>query len=143
MRRLAMMMVAAALLCGPAAAQTASSVWDGVYTEAQATQGAAAFAMSCAGCHGAALTGTGEAPALEGAQFVSDFDGLTMDHLLDRIRTTMPQDNPASLPREQYAAILAFLLKANGFPAGSKPLDSRSEYLTGIRFEANHKQMER
>ncbi len=57
----------------------------------------------------------------------SDFDGLTMDHLLDRIRTTMPQDNPASLPREQYAAILAFLLKANGFPAGAKALDSRSE----------------
>jgi hypothetical protein len=58
-----------------------------------------------------------------------------MDHLLDRIRTTMPQDNPASLPREQYAAIQAFLLKANGFPAGSKPLDSRSEYLTGIRWQ--------
>jgi hypothetical protein len=48
----------------------------------------------------------------------------------------MPQDNPGSLPREQYAAILAFLLKANGFPAGAKPLDQRSEYLTGIRFDA-------
>jgi mono/diheme cytochrome c family protein len=134
MRRLAI--ITLALSCGTASAQTASSVWDGAYSEAQAAQGGAAFAVSCAGCHGAALTGTGEAPALQGGQFIGDFDGLTMDHLLDRIRTTMPQDNPASLPREQYAAILAFILKANGFPAGSKALDSRSEYLSAIRFEA-------
>jgi mono/diheme cytochrome c family protein len=119
-----------------ALAQGGSSVWEGVYTEAQAGQGAAGFAASCASCHGAALTGTGEAPALQGPQFVSDFSGLSMDRLLDRIRTTMPQDNPGSLPREQYAAILAFLLKANGFPAGAKALDQRSEYLTGIRFDA-------
>jgi mono/diheme cytochrome c family protein len=119
-----------------ALAQGSSSVWDGIYTEDQAAQGAAAFAAACASCHGAALTGTGEAPALQGAQFVSDFSGLTMDRLLDRIRTTMPQDNPGSLPREQYAAILAFLMKANGFPSGAKPLDQRGEYLTGIRFDA-------
>jgi mono/diheme cytochrome c family protein len=134
MRRLALM--AMVLWCGTASAQTPSSVWDGVYTEAQAAQGGSAFAASCASCHGAALTGTGEAPALQGGQFIGDFNGLTMDRLLDRIRTTMPQDNPASLPREQVAAILAFILKANGFPAGTKALDSRSEYLTGIRFEA-------
>ena len=119
-----------------AMAQPTQSVWDGVYTEAQAGRGETGFAMRCASCHGAALTGTGEAPALQGAQFVSDFNGETVGDLFDRIRTTMPQDNPASLPREQYAAILAFILKANGFPAGPKALDSRSEYLTGIRFEA-------
>jgi mono/diheme cytochrome c family protein len=134
MRRL--VMLAAVLWCGTASAQTTSSVWDGIYTEAQAAQGADGFAASCAACHGAALTGTGEAPALQGGQFIGDFDGLTMDRLLDRIRTTMPQDNPGALPRDQYAAILAFILKANGFPAGAKALDSRSEYLTGIRFEA-------
>src|SRR4051812_21599732 len=103
MRRLAMMAVAAALPCAAAWAQTPSSVWDGIYTEAQAAQGANAFGASCASCHGAALTGTGEAPALQGGQFIGNFDGLTMDRLLDRIRTTMPQDSPASLPREQYA----------------------------------------
>jgi mono/diheme cytochrome c family protein len=120
----------------PAAAQPAQSVWDGIYTEGQAARGADGFAAACASCHGALLTGTGEAPALQGAQFVSDFDGETVGDLFDRIRTSMPQDRPASLPREQYADILAFILKANAFPAGTRELDRRSEYLKAIRFTA-------
>ena len=120
----------------PAMAQPATSVWDGIYTEAQAARGADGFAMSCASCHGAGLTGTGEAPALQGPQFVSDFDGETVGDLFDRIRTSMPQDRPASLSRDQYADILAFVLKANAFPAGPKELDRRSEYLKAIRFTA-------
>ena len=133
MRRLLCVLVLAAV---PAMGQTATSVWDGIYTEAQAARGADGFAANCASCHGAGLTGTGEAPALQGPQFVSDFDGETVGDLFDRIRTTMPQDRPASLSRDQYADILAFVLKANAFPAGQKELDRRSEYLKAIRFTA-------
>src|ERR1700745_2061023 len=104
---------------GSAQAQTAS-VWDGVYTDAQAARGEAGFGAHCANCHGANLGGTGEAPALAGPQFLSDFDGLTLGDLFDRIRTTMPQDNPGSLMRDQYADILAFILKANALPSGAK-----------------------
>ena len=118
------------------AQQTTSSVLDGVYTVAQALQGAEAFAQHCAVCHGASLGGVGEAPALIGAQFISDFDGLTLGDLLERIRTTMPQDNPGALSRDQYSDILAFVLKSNGFPAGARELDKRSEYLNVIRFDA-------
>ncbi len=118
-----------------ARAQTAS-VWDGIYTDAQAARGGAEFSAHCASCHGAGLDGTGDAPALTGAQFLSDFNGLTVGALFDRIRTTMPQDNPASLTRDQYADILAFLLKSNGLPAGARELDRRSEYLKAIGFEA-------
>lgn len=118
-----------------ARAQT-MSVWNGVYTEAQAERGAAGFTGHCANCHGANLAGTGEAPALVGPQFLSDFDGLSAGDLFDRIRTTMPQDNPGSLTRDQYADILAFLLKANGMPSGPKELDRRSEYLKVIGFSA-------
>jgi mono/diheme cytochrome c family protein len=119
-----------------ARAQTTTSVWDGVYTDAQAARGSAEFGAHCAGCHGATLDGTGEAPALVGAQFLSDFNGLTVGALYDRIRTSMPQDNPASLSREQYADILAFLFKSNAIPGGAKELDRRSEYLKAISFEA-------
>ena len=137
MHRTLSLAAALVVVAGIAAmAQPASSVWDGIYTDAQAARGSEAYAKSCAACHGAALTGTGEAPALQGGQFVSDFNGETVGDLFDRIRTTMPQDNPASLTRDQYADILAFLLKANGFPAGAKELDRRSEYLKAIRFEA-------
>jgi mono/diheme cytochrome c family protein len=122
---------------GTVAAQTTSSVWDGIYTEAQAGRGAQDFAQVCAACHGAALGGSGEAPALSGGQFIGDFDGQTVGDIFDRIRTTMPQSAPGVLSRDQYADILAFLLKSNGFPAGQAELDKRSDYLKAISFEAN------
>jgi mono/diheme cytochrome c family protein len=113
-----------------------SSVLDGIYTDAQAARGAAAYPQHCAACHGASLGGLGEAPALAGAQFISDFNGLTVGDLFDRIRTTMPLNNPAGLSRDQYADILSFILKSNGYPAGQKELNRRSEFLNAIRFEA-------
>ena len=121
------------LVAAPAQAQT---IWDGVYTDQQAIRGGGGFASHCASCHGADLGGTGEAPALSGPKFLSDFDGLSLGDLFDRIRTTMPQDNPGSLARDQIADILAYLLKANALPAGTKELDRRSEYLKPIGFSA-------
>ena len=132
----------AAALCLSAAvgssvwAQSGSSVADGVYTDAQAGRGETAFAAQCAPCHGQTLQGNGEAPALTGADFTADWIGLTLGDLFDRIRTTMPQDTPGKLSRDQYADILAFVLKANGYPAGQKDLDKRSEYLKAIGFVA-------
>jgi mono/diheme cytochrome c family protein len=118
------------------AQETTSSVLDGVYTEVQAGRGAASFAQNCAVCHGASLRGVGEAPALAGAQFVSDFNGLTLGDLFERMRTTMPLNNPGVLSRDQYADILAFMLKSNGYPTGERELYRRSELLNTIRFEA-------
>ena len=133
MRRTSLVLILLIAGAGLAAAQTAS-VWDGVYTDAQAARGETGFGAHCANCHGANLGGTGEAPALAGPQFLSDFDGLTLGDLFDRIRTTMPQGNPGSLTRDQYADILAFVLKANALPSGAKELDRRSEYLKAIGF---------
>jgi S-disulfanyl-L-cysteine oxidoreductase SoxD len=131
--------IAAALLLASAAAgaqETTGSARDGVYTLAQASQGAQAYAQHCAVCHGASLGGVGEAPALIGAQFISDFDGLTLGDLFERIRMTMPLTNPGALSPDQYSDILAFVLKSNGFPAGPRELYKRSEYLNVIRFDA-------
>ena len=129
-RRAVMLVMLAA---APAQGQT---IWDGVYTQEQAIRGSGGFAGHCASCHGADLGGTGEAPALSGPKFLSDFDGLSLGDLFDRIRTTMPQDNPGSLTRDNVADILAYLLKANALPAGPKALDRRSEYLKAIAFSA-------
>jgi mono/diheme cytochrome c family protein len=118
------------------AQETTSSVLDGVYTDAQAARGGDAFAQNCAVCHGATLGGLGEAPALVGALFISDFNGLTVGDLFDRIRTTMPLNAPGTLGRERYADVLAFILKSNGYPAGQRDLDRRSEFLNTIAFEA-------
>ena len=137
--RCAATVIAAALWTVHTAAraqETTSSVLDGVYTDEQATRGAEGFTQNCAVCHGAALGGMGEAPALVGAQFISDFNGLTLGDLFDRIRTTMPLNRPGALSRDQYADILAFLLRTNGYPAGPRELYRRSEFLNTIRFEA-------
>jgi len=135
MRVTGMVLLALTTMVSYAHAQTAS-IWDGVYTEDQAARGNTGFTAHCASCHGADMGGTGEAPALSGPRFLSDFDGLSLGDLFDRIRTTMPQDNPGSLTRDQVADILAFLLKANTLPSGSKELDRRSEYLKPIGFSA-------
>jgi S-disulfanyl-L-cysteine oxidoreductase SoxD len=136
MRRPAIFLLAFATAALTAAKAQTTSVWDGVYTDVQAARGAQTFVASCAGCHGGTLGGTGEAPALVGLQFLSDFNGLTLGDVFDRIRTSMPQNNPGSLTRDQYADTLAYILKANAMPAGAKELDRRSEYLKAIGFEA-------
>ncbi|MBN9555198.1 MAG: c-type cytochrome, partial [Alphaproteobacteria bacterium] len=64
---------------GSASAQTSSSVLDGVYTEAQAARGMVQYSQHCAACHGSGLTGNGEAPALVGVEFISNWAGLTVD----------------------------------------------------------------
>jgi len=120
----------------PQAQDTPRSVWDGVYTEAQAERGASAYAQNCSKCHGASLAGLGEAKPLTGPEFLSIWNGLTLGDLFDRSRKTMPLDKPASLSRDTYADIVAYVLKFNGFPAGGAELDRRSEVLAGISFEA-------
>ena len=124
-------------LAGAAVAQnTGKSVWQGIYTADQAERGAGIYAQRCGACHGAALNGTGEAPALVGGEFVSHWDTMTVGDLYDRVRTTMPQNDPMSMTREEYVDVLAFLLKNNGFPVGSQPLDKRSEVLATIGITA-------
>ncbi|WP_293905407.1 c-type cytochrome [Phenylobacterium sp.] len=125
------------LLAGQLRAQDGpKSVWDGVYTDAQAERGKAAYTQSCVFCHGPDLAGTGEAKPLAGPEFLSSWNGLSVGELLDRTRTTMPQEHPGSLERSAYADILAYLLKFNGYPAGPTELAQRSEFLTGVRIDA-------
>jgi sugar lactone lactonase YvrE/mono/diheme cytochrome c family protein len=137
MRRLVFTVVVAALLTSQLRAQDAvKSVWDGVYTDAQAERGLAAYAQHCNTCHGGDLAGTGEAKPLAGPEFLSSWNGLSMAELFDRTRTSMPMQAPASLDRATYADILAYVLKFNGFPAGQAELAQKSEMLTAIRIDA-------
>jgi mono/diheme cytochrome c family protein len=133
---------AAALLTGLALAatvqaqSTSRSVWDGIYNAEQAARGEAQYNARCGACHGVTLNGTGEAPGLSGGEFVSHYDQLTIADLFDRVRTTMPQNDPGSMSRDEYADVVAFLLKSNGFPAGTAPLDRRSEVMATIGIQA-------
>jgi cytochrome c len=99
------------------------SVWDGVYSDAQAKRGQELYREQCAGCHLESLGGADMAPALAGDSFRTQWNDLLVADLFDRIRISMPQDTPASLSRQAYVDIVAHILKANNFPAGDTDLD--------------------
>jgi mono/diheme cytochrome c family protein len=117
-------------------AQQSASVWDGVYSQAQASRGETLYSKECASCHGAALDGSGQAPPLSGADFKGNWNGQSVDDLFEKVKTSMPADQPGKLSREQNADILAFLLGFNGFPAGPKDLPGDAATLQRIRFES-------
>lgn len=117
------------------AASESRSVWDGVYTDEQAKRGQAVYRKECAACHGASLTGGESAPPLTGGAFLSNWNGLTLGDLFDRIRKTMPQNTPGKLTKQQNADVLAFTLTANKFPSGKTELSQKTEFLKEIRFE--------
>jgi mono/diheme cytochrome c family protein len=124
------------LAAGLLAAQTTRSVWDGVYTSEQSQRGAALYASNCASCHGSALGGGESAPPLTGGEFSSNWNGLTVGDLFERIRTTMPADRPGKLTREQDADVLAYMLSVSQFPPGKAELEHQAEVLRQIRFDA-------
>jgi mono/diheme cytochrome c family protein len=126
----------AILLAAALAAQGSRSVWDGVYTDEQARRGEQGYAQKCAACHGAQLLGADEAPALAGAQFLSNYNGQAVDDLFERIRVSMPAEKPGSLSRQQIADIVAYIFRFNSFPAGSKELSTQAEVLKQIRIVA-------
>jgi mono/diheme cytochrome c family protein len=91
------------------------------YTEAQATQGAAAFRASCMSCHGDRGQG-GEGPALVGPQFDANWRGGPAKDLYAYVTEFMPADKPQSLSRDTYIVLVAHILKMNNVPAGEQPL---------------------
>jgi mono/diheme cytochrome c family protein len=129
-----------ALLIAMALAQDATrSVWDGVYTEEQASRGQGLYNQHCASCHADTLTGGEMSPPLAGGDFLANWNGLTLGELFDRIRTTMPQNKPGKLSREVNADITAFILSFNKFPAGKTELPHATEFLKEIRIESEKK----
>ena len=126
-----------------AAQSAAHSVWDGVYTEEQARRGETLYHDKCALCHGDKLTGGESAPPLTGGAFVSNWNGLTLDILFERIRVSMPSDNPARVGRQPKADILAYMLSMNSFPSGNADLPPKTELLKDILFEATRKPEEK
>ena len=119
--------------CSLAAASR--TVWDGVYTKAQATRGQTAYAEECMKCHGENLGGGEAGPPLAGKEFLEKWNGKTAGNLFGEIRKTMPSDDPGNLSSRQYADLVAYILSVNEFPAGQKELEREMAALDEIRIE--------
>ena len=85
-----------------------------VFSSAQAGEGERLFRASCQGCH--------EIREFSGIRFTIRGSGQTVGELFEVVSTTMPQGSPGSLDSEAYAALVAFLLRLNGYPAGESTL---------------------
>lgn len=107
------------------AQETAKTVADGVYTDAQAVRGAASFDAACSGCHRADLSGA-DGPALRDERFARNFAGKDLKTLYTKIATTMPRGAPGSLGDDIYLDIVTHVLKENGFPAGPQELTANA-----------------
>jgi hypothetical protein len=129
---------ALAFVSGRATSRLAArTVWDSVYTAAQAGRGETAYAKTCARCHGASLGGGDESPALTGGNFLGNWNGLPLSDLQTRIKTTMPSDSVGIYDKKLVTDVMAFLLKANGFPAGSTELSVETDSLKDIVVKAS------
>jgi hypothetical protein len=112
----------------------AHTTWDSVFTDSQAMRGDTLYKATCMKCHGATLAGTDSAVSLAGNDFLVNWDGLTLDQLYDKMLTTMPSDNPKSLPSGTIIDILAFVLSKNSFPSGKAVLPDDVAVLKDIKF---------
>jgi len=112
------------------AQETGKTVADNVYSDVQATRGAASYDTSCSGCHRPDLGGA-NGPALRGERFARIFGGKDLKTLYTKIATTMPRGAAASLGDAVYLDIVAHILRENGFPAGDSELTA--EALSGLQ----------
>jgi cytochrome c len=103
----------------------AISVWDGVYTEEQASRGQARYLQLCLSCHHAALQGDREvgAPALAGEAFLTEWHDVTVETLFETIYSTMPVESPGTLGLQESIDLVAYILHVNGVPAGQEELE--------------------
>lgn len=111
------------------------TVWEGVYTDAQANRGQESYKTLCGHCHRDNLTGGGSeagAPALAGPIFTVRWRDQPLAEMFLTIGTTMPKNKPDSLTPNVVIDIVSFLLKANEMPAGRDELPPDLEKLQQI-----------
>ena len=115
------------LLASPGAQAPTKSVKAGVYGAAQADRGQALYRSKCASCH---------APnRFTDDLFYTSFAGKPLWEMFDVISDTMPEDDPGGMKKEEYADVIAYLLKLNGFPAGIANLPTDKDALSAIVME--------
>lgn len=109
---------------------TRSALWtqeltldDGVYTEAQADRGAELYRRACSECH---------LPD-EYKGYLRRWVGVPVSFFFESVRSTMPQDNPGALDRDEYADVLTYIFRINGAPMGEEEMSAEQEALDAIQ----------
>lgn len=104
---------------GPLA--TATRAGQGLFTAAQASRGQQVFNQACLSCH--------MVKDQTGVVFRTKWGNGGLGALFSRISTTMPENAAGSLSKADYAAIVAFMLRESGYPAGASELPADANLL--------------
>ncbi len=83
------------------------------------------FKSACMECHAVGN--------LTNPDFRLAWRGKSAFELFERIRSTMPANKPGTLTQGTYASIVAYLMKVNGMPVGTRRVSSDSSALASIR----------
>ncbi|HZI28202.1 MAG TPA: cytochrome c [Gemmatimonadaceae bacterium] len=127
-------MTVSLLVVGPARAQdTAAAAAErpttsGVFSAKQAERGEGVYRTSCQSCHAKS--------EYTGDTFKVAWVSKSAFDVFDQIRTTMPEDNPGSLERQQYIDVLAYIFSLNAYPAGASELPADDDGLKKIRIDS-------
>jgi hypothetical protein len=108
-----------------------SSVWNGVFTAAQAERGKQLYGRYCARCHGDDLA-TSRNP-LAGDRFAQHWESRTLADLFRRIRDTMPAGEVTTVEEPEKLDTMVYLLQQNGFPEGGAELTPDGDALATIQ----------
>lgn len=114
------------------AQRAGASMFDGVFTEAQAARGKARFLEDCASCHRENLTGA-SGPALKGEVFLKRWEFQGLNTLVSKVFDTMPQGYATNVQEDIKVDIVAYILQQNTFPAGSAELTGDLDVLQEIQ----------
>lgn len=112
-------------ILGAGQAASEKTIADGVYSAAQADRGEQRFKTSCSSCHTPGSFG--------GGAFADRWNGQTMGEVFDFVSNAMPENDPGGLAAEDYANVLAFILKVNGYKAGDNDLPSKTAELKAFK----------
>jgi len=115
-------------------AQSAVSVWSGVYTGEQARRGQAVANSKCQACHGERLAGD-MGPPLAGTDFLSNWNGKPVSELFEKTQTTMPQGEEGTLTPAQTADLISYLFQLSKFPEGATELGTDLSALKQIQIK--------
>ncbi|HEX8952464.1 MAG TPA: c-type cytochrome [Polyangia bacterium] len=119
---------ALALVCGAATARAGEAA-----SGDQAAEGATLYKKHCSKCHGDAGQGSKKAPPVVGKEAlpldpppgakVRKEQFHTAQDVAAFVASKMPANKPGKLKIDEYYAILAFDLKANGVDVAGKKID--------------------
>jgi mono/diheme cytochrome c family protein len=109
---------------GTALVGSATTIWDGVYTTAQADRGETIASQNCFSCH---TPGEWSNPRI-----MNPAPDQRLGDLFQMISRSMPMDSPGRLSSAEYADVIAYMLRLQGAPPGANELPNDVNQLDRI-----------